>query len=55
VDDVGLHEAGDPLVLADHASVLIVRAVAVAPAARLARLDALLTAVAQHVVQPDLP
>ena len=55
VDDVGVHEAGDPLVLADHPGVLIVGAVAAAPAARLAGVDALLAAVAQHVVQPDLP
>lgn len=55
VDDVGVHEAGDPLVFAHHSGVLIVSAVAVAPAARLARFDALLPSVTQHVVQPDFP
>lgn len=53
VDDVGVHEAGNPLVFAHDAGVLVVSAVAVAPATRLADFDALLTSVTLHVVQPD--
>jgi len=55
VNNVGIHKAGDPLVFAHRPGVLVVSAVAVAPAARLAEFDALLAPVALHVVQPDFP
>ena len=54
LDDVGVHESRNPLVLADDASVLIVRAVAVSPPARVALLHTRLSATADHIVQPDL-
>lgn len=55
LDDIGVNEARDPLVFAHNASILVVGAVTVSPTAGLAVLDALLTATAHHVVQPDLP
>lgn len=53
INNVRVHEAGDPLVFAHDSGVFVVSAVAVAPTARLAELDALLASVTLHVVQPD--
>lgn len=55
LDDVGVNKARDPLVFAHHAGILVVGTVTVAPAAGLAVLNALLTATAHNIVQPDLP
>lgn len=55
LNDVRVDKAWDPLVFAHNAGVLVVGAVTVAPAARLAVLDALLAAAAHHIVQPDFP
>lgn len=55
VDDVRVHKARNPLVLAHHSSILIVGAIAASPTARLAEINALLPSVTQHVVQPDFP
>lgn len=54
LNDVGVHKARKSLVLADDASVLVVSAVTVAPATRVALFYARLTATADHVVQPNL-
>lgn len=53
INNVRVHEAGDPLVFANDSGVFVVSAVAVAPTTRLAELDALLASVTLHVVQPD--
>lgn len=55
VNHIGVHEARNPLVFAHNSGILVVSAVTVAPAARLAEFDALLTSVTEHVVQPDFP
>lgn len=55
LNNIGVHKAGNPLVFAHNSGVLVVSAVTVAPATRLAEFDALLTSVTQHVVQPDFP
>lgn len=55
INNIRVDEAGNPLVFAHDPGVLVVRAVAVAPAARLAQIDALLAPVAYDIVQPDFP
>lgn len=55
VNNIGVHKARNPLVFAHNAGILVVSAVTVAPASRLAGFNALLTAVTQHVVKPDFP
>lgn len=55
VDNVRVHKARNPLIFAHDTGVFVVSAVAVAPAARFAEFNALLTSVTQHVVQPDFP
>lgn len=55
INDIRVHKARYPLIHAHNSSILIVSAIAVAPTTRLAEFNALLTSVAQHVVQPDFP
>ena len=55
IDDVGVDKTRKPLVLADDSSVLIVCAVTVAPTPGFTQLNALLSSVTLHIIQPDLP